>query len=338
MRMRRVLRTSAVVVASGILAFSTGMLVAREVGVTQITLVAFLVGMPFAAIPAAVSGGLFALAKSRVGVAVSLTAAAVFVAIQVPSFVTADHVADGTELTVLTINVAHGEADAAAIVAQVRSSGADVLAVQELTDEEVNDLVAAGLEEGLPYSVTAPRPVADGTGLWSRTPLTDGEELADFGFVPVRARTVVDGVGLTLVSFHAMSPATPRHTEQWDRDLARMRDLMNSYPGVVVVAGDFNATGDHRQFRTLASDGFQDAADAAGAGLFRTFPASRPLARLDHVVTSDGVDALEVNPVNIPDSDHLGVVAHLRLPAAEDLSPTSADQNRGSSMTGGGGS
>ncbi len=54
-----------------------------------------------------------------------------------------------------------------------------------------------------------------------------------------------------------------------------------------------------------------------GAGLFRTFPASHPLARLDHVLASDSIDSLAVDPVAIPDSDHLGVVAQLRLPAAE---------------------
>ena len=336
--MRRFVRGSTVLVASAIVLFSLAMIAARQHGVTQITIVAILVGMPFAAILGAVAAVLFAVTKQRVGTAVALAVTVALAALQLPQFVPEDHSATGGDYTVLTINAAHGEADAGAIVQEVRSRHVDFLAVQELTPVEEQDLEAAGIGEVLPHSYTAAFPVSDGTGIWSRTPLTDGETYFDYGFIPVRANTVVDGVPVTLVSFHAMSPATLAHTRQWAADLELMRSRMQEYPGVVVVAGDFNATGDHRQFRSLASDGFQDAADAAGAGLFRTFPASRPLARLDHVVTSDGVDALEVNPVHIPDSDHLGVVAHLRLPAAEDLSSTSVDQNRGSSMTGGGGS
>ena len=315
-QLRRIMRGTAMAVGTALLLALAGMLVARQVGVTQITLVALLVGMPFAALPAVLAVVLFALAKSRIGVALAVVFTVVLAGIQLPGFIAEQHTASGAEFTVLTINAAHGDADAAAIVDEVRSSDADFLAVQELTPSEETDLTAAGIEDVLPYSFTAALPVADGTGLWSRTPLTDGETLPEFGFVPVRANTVVDGVELTLVSFHAMSPATPRHTVQWAEDLAHMRRLMDSYTGTVLVAGDFNATGDHRQFRRLTEDGFIDAADASGAGLFRTFPSSGPLARLDHVVASDDVDAIEVNPVSIPNSDHLGVVAHLRLPAA----------------------
>lgn len=298
-----------------IVASAVGMVVAREAGVTQITAVALLVGMPFAAIPTAVATALFAAARSRIGFLVGMVVTVGLVGIQVPQFVADADAASGPEISVLTINAAHGDADAAAIVDEVRSTDADILAVQELTQEEVDDLTAAGIDDLLPYNFTAALPVADGTGLWSRTPLTDGTRLTDFGFVPVQANTVVDGVELTVVSFHAMSPATPRHTIQWAADLERMRALMMSYPDTVLVAGDFNATGDHRQYRELASDGFIDAAESSGAGLFRTFPADRPLARLDHVVATDTVDALHVGPISIPGSDHLAVTAQLRLPA-----------------------
>lgn len=312
--MGRVVRRSVLVIAWSILALSAVFAVLRQVGVTQITLVAFMVGMQFAAIPAAVAVVLFTAARSRVGLLVALVATVALASIQVPRFVPDEQTAAGPDITVLTINAAHGDADAASIVAQVEASDADILAVQELTQAEVDDLTAAGIENSLPYSFTAALPVADGTGLWSRTPLTDGTRLDGFGFVPVRADTTIDGVDLTVVSFHAMSPATPRHTVEWAADLAKMREEMDGYTNTVLVAGDFNATWDHRQFRDLASDGFGDAAGMAGAGLFRTFPSDRPLAQLDHVVVSDTVDADRVEPVAIPGSDHLAVTARLRLP------------------------
>lgn len=314
--MRRLMRLSALVLGWTIVILGTGLLTVRQVGVTQITLVAFVVGIPFAALGTAVATALFAGARSITGVVTAVVLTLILAGIQVPQFVAQGRTADGPEITVLTINAALGEADADAIVDRIRTSDVDVLAVQELTVEQADALTEAGVDELLPYSLTEPRPVADGSGLWSRTPLSQATTLSGFEFAQVQANTVVDGVDLTIVSFHAMSPATPRHTIQWAEDLARMRALMDSYPDTVVVAGDFNATSDHRQFRDLASNGFVDSAAVAGAGLYRTFPSQRPLARLDHIVTSDTVDAIEVGPVPIPGSDHLAVTARLRLPAA----------------------
>lgn len=313
--MRALVRFCIILLGWTIVVSAGALLAARQIGVTQITLVALVVGVQFAAIPTAAAALLFAAARSRAGCAVALVLTVVLAGIQIPNFLADGPDASGPEITVLSVNAAHGDADAQAIVDQVRSSGADILAVQELTGEEEASLTAAGIDALLPHKFTAALPVADGTGLWSSTPLSGGTTLPDFGFVPVQATTVVDGVELTVVSFHSMAPATPRRTVQWAADLTRIRTVMETYKGTVVVAGDFNATSDHRQFRQIAGDGFTDAADVAGAGLYRTFPADRPLARLDHIVVSDTVDASEVGPVPIPGSDHLAVTARLQLPA-----------------------
>ncbi|WP_415975855.1 endonuclease/exonuclease/phosphatase family protein [Rhodococcus sp. 077-4] len=312
--MRRFASSAALVVGWILTAAALGMFLVRQIGVTEITFVALVVGAPYLGVVSIIALILFAAARSRIGSAVAVVLTVAVVGVQVPMFLADGPDNSGSDVKVLTTNVAHGDADAAAIVDAVRTHDVDILAVQELTPEEVTDLQAAGIDELLAFSFTAALPVADGTGLWSRTPLTEGTRLDNFGFVPVQARTTVDGQDLTLVSFHAMSPATPRHTTQWDADLARMRSIMESYQGTVIVAGDFNATDDHRQFRTLASSPFSDAADAAGAGLFRTFPSDRPLARLDHVVTSENVRADSVEPLAIPESDHLAVLAELQLP------------------------
>jgi endonuclease/exonuclease/phosphatase family metal-dependent hydrolase len=65
---------------------------------------------------------------------------------------------------------------------------------------------------------------------------------------------------------------------------------MADLPAPLVVAGDFNATRDHRQFRDLLNTrGYRDAGDDSGAGLMPTYPADRavgPIAGIDHVVLS----------------------------------------------------
>jgi len=55
---------------------------------------------------------------------------------------------------------------------------------------------------------------------------------------------------------------------------------MADLPAPLVVAGDFNATRDHRQFRDLwNSTGYRDAGDDSGAGLMPTYPRTVRSAR-----------------------------------------------------------
>ncbi|OLT31173.1 hypothetical protein BJF84_03910 [Rhodococcus sp. CUA-806] len=63
--MRRLIRLCAIALGWTIVILAAGLLTARQFGVTQITLVAFLVGIPFAALPTALATALFAGARSR---------------------------------------------------------------------------------------------------------------------------------------------------------------------------------------------------------------------------------------------------------------------------------
>jgi endonuclease/exonuclease/phosphatase family metal-dependent hydrolase len=85
----------------------------------------------------------------------------------------------------------------------------------------------------------------------------------------------------------------------------------------VVVAGDLNADRDHAAFRGLLDAGLTDVHDALGRGLARTFPDGMPVLQLDHVLVRDGAGGrltpLEVREVQVPGSDHLGVLADLAV-------------------------
>ncbi len=68
-------------------------------------------------------------------------------------------------------------------------------------------------------------------------------------------------------------------------------------------------------FRNLLTNGFADAAEQSGAGITRTFPADStlpPLLGIDHVLTYNAT-ATDVQTVRVPGSDHLGLLATLRL-------------------------
>ena len=78
------------------------------------------------------------------------------------------------------------------------------------------------------------------------------------------------------------------------------------------MAGDFNAVDDHGPMRDLYADGWRSAADLAGAGFVRTYPADRrfpPLIGIDHILLDDRLTATEFTTFDVPGTDHLGVRA-----------------------------
>jgi len=85
-------------------------------------------------------------------------------------------------------------------------------------------------------------------------------------------------------------------------------------PHPVIVVGDFNSTPHQWAYRHIAQ-GLQSAATQRIAGWTATFPAQRPLVRIDHVLAGPAwqiTDARVPPPTRPPISDHRAVVAQLR--------------------------
>jgi endonuclease/exonuclease/phosphatase (EEP) superfamily protein YafD len=213
-----------------------------------------------------------------------------------------------------TVNAQSGRADPAAILRLLQSENVDVLAVQELTPDMVSRLEAAGLAELLPFSHLDPRPGSPGTGLWARWPLTPLPPVPDMTAAAPRAR--IDPVGgrpVTLTAVHPLAP-TAGHGGIWQRELAAIRQAMASVEGPQVVAGDFNASRDHRPFRDLLVAGFRDGADISQSRSWPgfTWPASGrvlPVMRLDHVLVSQTATVRMARAIRVPRTDHHGVLA-----------------------------
>jgi endonuclease/exonuclease/phosphatase (EEP) superfamily protein YafD len=269
--------------------------------------------MPFVAVLAAFGLLLALLSRGPASIVVAATLLAVNIAWQLPL-----HVADpgGTGSPVLRVaasNLRYGRGDAQSVVDLVRSQRVDVLALEELTPDAVRRLHAAGLDTLLPYHLALPETTYAGSGLWSRTPLTDARPVDGLGAHAV-AGVVTDagGARLTVVSVHPLAPGVDRHGGR-DRDSGVLRAALATIPGSVVVAGDFNATRDQAPFRDLESDGFLDAADQAGAGFGPTYPnddGQPPVVAIDHVVARDLPQrAVSWQTYDVPGSDHRAVVA-----------------------------
>lgn len=223
-------------------------------------------------------------------------------------------------LAVMTSNLHLGTADARGVVALVRRHHVEVLMLEELTGGEQRRLAAAGLDRVLPFHVSAPRTAAAGTGLWSRYPLTGERQLGGFTFAFVTARVHVPGLrGVpTLAALHLAGPVPD--SADWLADVRRLPRVLAALPAgaPVVVGGDFNATPDTVQFRALLTGGYRDAAQQAGGGVTRTYPADRwfpPLIAIDHVLTH-GATACATSTLQVPGSDHRALLVSVAVPGA----------------------
>ncbi len=224
--------------------------------------------------------------------------------------------AAGPVLRVLTANLLVGRAVAEAVVELASRMHADVLFVQELTGDAAAGLQRAGLGDLLPHRVTQPEP--DGC-IYARYPLRGGPPAASAAIRCTARLDLPSGQFVQLACIH-VAPPKPA----WSRGAsARWRSELSALPapgdGPRILAGDFNATLDHAQFRRLLRRGYVDAASQAGHGLSPTWgpqPGRRlALLAIDHVLTDRRCAVLATSAHWLDGSDHRALYAELRLPA-----------------------
>ncbi|MGW3344366.1 endonuclease/exonuclease/phosphatase family protein [Nonomuraea rubra] len=291
--------------------------VIRAGGWEQGTLLAQLVTVtPYGAALAALTALVALLRRNRWAALVAALACVAMVAAVAPrTFAAEQPAAGGPVLRVLTINL-FTKGDAQAVVDLVRRHDVDVLSALELTHAGAEVLDAAGLKQLMPHRVLQPESDALGSGIYSRHPVTELPGLFEvIGHnMPAAAVTLPGGGKVEFVAVHPRPPLGPKEAE-WN---ASLRALPPASPSVVrVLAGDFNATLDHRAFRDLLGQGYVDAAEQVGKGLTPTWPSSRampPIIAIDHVVADRRVAVNRVEILNVPSTDHRAVFAELRLP------------------------
>lgn len=225
-------------------------------------------------------------------------------------------------ITVLSWNTRGEEPGIDAIVELALSSGADIVALPETTDELGTEVALAMKAGGRPMWVwslnfndvykarSTALLISPDLGEYTLASAPGSGPPGNTNVSPTVIATPVNGEGPTIMAVHAGSP-TPGAMTDWQSDLDWLAEQCDA-PNVI-MAGDFNATIDHMAGRGIDGGTLgrcTDAALAAGSAAIGTWPTIiHPLlgAPIDHVLATDNwkVDAFRVlDDLDSSGSDH----------------------------------
>ncbi|WP_106401372.1 endonuclease/exonuclease/phosphatase family protein [Actinocorallia populi] len=229
----------------------------------------------------------------------------------------------GGDLTVAGHNVGAGNPDPAGTARVLAASGADVLALQEVT-EQARGTYEKELAKAYPHHT-----VQGTVGLWSRLPLSDIRPVdteMDYGPLgdakPVevkmtynralRATVATDRGPLAVYVAHLGSARVNLRAGFWTASRDRGAQALGKAVAAdrnerLVLLGDLNGTTDDRAFAGLTAR-LRSVQTAAGDGFGFTWPASFPVVRIDQILVR-GVEPESSRVLPATGSDHLPVAA-----------------------------
>ncbi|MFJ8189880.1 endonuclease/exonuclease/phosphatase family protein [Streptomyces sp. NPDC096094] len=229
----------------------------------------------------------------------------------------------GGDLTLVSHNVGADNPDPAGTARDLAASGADVLALEEITPQ-ASGTYERELAKAYPYHA-----VRGTVGLWSRLPLSDTRPVdieqdvgplgdakpAEIKLAYSRAlRTTVatDRGPLAVYVAHLgsvrMNPRAGFWTDSRDRNAQALGKAIAAERNErVVLLGDLNGTMDDRAFDGITSQ-LHSVQDAAGDGFGFSWPAKFPVVRIDQILVR-GVQPQSSWLLPATGSDHRPVAA-----------------------------
>lgn len=239
-----------------------------------------------------------------------------------------------SQFTVMTCNVGNNRAAPEKLVPVIRESGADLIAIQELSDEQAEAIKKELIQE-YPHQAVYPGGFA-GKALLSKVPILDSKQL-HFHEVRPDLKTVINIAGNDLTLIIAHPPPPKPHwrglkfdNQTWQQITALAEEAVNQKPAVLL--GDFNMADWWGEYSYLRSKGLKDAFQVAGRKGGHTLPTrvgpwkrmlainrllSRltlyPLLRVDYIWYTEPLHCLDSWVGEDTGSDHLPVLANLIL-------------------------
>lgn len=223
-----------------------------------------------------------------------------------------DKTGTGGDLTVATHNVNADNTDPSGTARDVASSGADVVALEELTAGAVPTYESALASTYKYHSV-------QGTvGLWSKYPLS-GVKPVDIklGWTRAMRATVTTPSGQVAV-YVAHLPSVRVKVEagftarQRDKSANALGEAIADEPlQKAVLLGDLNGTMNDRALNAVTAQ-MRSTQGASGSGMGFSWPASFPMARIDQIMVK-GVEPESSWTLPETGSDHLPVAARVKV-------------------------
>ncbi len=272
---------------------------------------------PFFAAPLAVAAVSSWLSRSAIlRVATAATAAAfLFTTSPIDAIVGCGAESADDAITVYTANVLFYNDRPGDVGAAIVAQGADVVVMQETEDWFMSRLREDDRLADYRFRSDDQPGAGPGTVIWSRWPFADFEVDRLLVSDIVSATIAGPSGSFTVTGLHTLAPVRPGRVPIWSGQLQQLGRIETPTPRI--MAGDFNATTDHRQFRDLLQSGWTDVHEPKGCGLDNTWPAGGdspiPLMRLDHILVSDDFEVLDVRIGEPAGSDHRPVIASIRL-------------------------
>ncbi|NEB32448.1 hypothetical protein G3I62_25745 [Streptomyces sp. SID14446] len=225
-----------------------------------------------------------------------------------------DKTGSGGDLTVATHNVNADNPDPSGTARDVAASGADVLALEELTASAV-PVYERALASTYKY-----HSVQGTVGLWSKYPLS-GTRPVDIklGWTRAMRATVTAPAGQVAV-YVAHLPSVRVKMEagftarQRDKSADALGEAIADEPlKQVVLLGDLNGTMNDRALNAVTAQ-MRSTQGAAGSGFGFSWPASFPMARIDQIMVK-GIEPVTSWTLPETGSDHLPVAARVSMDA-----------------------
>ncbi|MGY0486892.1 endonuclease/exonuclease/phosphatase family protein [Streptomyces sp. WG-D5] len=223
-----------------------------------------------------------------------------------------DKTGSGGDLTVVTHNVNAENADPAGTAKDVAASGAQVIALEEVTTEAL-PTYRETLADAYPYHT-----VQGTVGLWSKYPLSDARAVdIKLGWKRALRATVATPAGKVAV-YVAHLPSVRVKVDsgftasQRDESADALGEaIADETLGKVVLLGDLNGTMNDRALNGVTAQ-MRSTQGAAGSGFGFSWPAAFPMARIDQIMVK-GVEPVSSWSLPRTGSDHLPIAARVEV-------------------------
>jgi len=255
-----------------------------------------------------------AFARGHLGLGVLLMATmAVNAWPLLPAFVRPAKVpeAAGPDFVLLNINVEARNTEHDRVLKRIRESGADAVALIELSP--ALDARLGELADLYPHRVSVPGAGNFGLAVLSRHPLRDAVTF-ELGQVPaIEAVVETPGRALRLVAIHTRPPVGAALARTRNEQLRALAERVRAIDGPLLVCGDFNLSPYSPWFGRFETESGTLSA-RRGFGLGISWPATLPLlgTPIDHCFLRGPLAAVEVARMAATGSDHYPVRVTLR--------------------------